>query len=121
MKIRLENCSWCDDFYFSVHVPRLGNRHPGSKICCTVAALVVPLRLMKFDLLTSGIQLVLCGKLVLSRKIGNILHADCHVVFCYVQGHWNGRSLVRTSAGMAHFSIMWQGPPTMEDEAFLGG
>ena len=86
---------------------------------------------MKFDLLTSGIQLVLCGKLVLSRKIGNILHADCHVVFCYVQGYWNGRSWVRaptgtggaskTATGMAHFSIMWQGPPTMEDEAFLGG
>ena len=39
----------------------------------------------------------------------------------YVQGHWNGRSWVRTPAGtggasktatgMTHFSIMWQGHP----------
>ena len=27
----------------------------------------------------------------------------------------------KTATGMAHFSIMWQGPPTMADEAFPGG
>ena len=56
---------------------------------------------------------------------------DSPVAFWYVQGHRNGRSWVRTPAGtsgasktatgMAHFSIMWQGPPTMADEAFPGG
>ena len=27
----------------------------------------------------------------------------------------------KTATGMAHFSIMWQGPPTMANEAFPGG
>ena len=27
----------------------------------------------------------------------------------------------KTTTGMAHFSIMWQGPHTMADEAFPGG
>ena len=27
----------------------------------------------------------------------------------------------KTATGMAHFSIVWQGPPTRADEAFPGG
>ena len=63
-------------------------------------------------------------------RCGSIIFTDFPVAFWYVQGHRNGRSWVRTSVGtggssktatgMAYFSIMWQGPPTMADEAFPG-
>ena len=60
-----------------------------------------------------------------------LIVTDSSVAFWYVQGHRNGRSWVRTpvgttcgasktATGMARFSIMWQGPPIMADEAFVG-
>ena len=59
-----------------------------------------------------------------------VLKSDSPVAFWYVQDHRNGRLWVQTPAGtsgasktateMAHFSIMWQGPPIFADKAFPG-
>ena len=78
---------------------------------------------MKFDIMVANLSWQQSA-----RVYGLQAVTDSPVAFWYVQGHRNGRSWVRTpvgtggasktATGMAHFSIMWQGPPTMADEAF---
>ena len=48
-------------------------------------------------------------------------HSPYNMDFRYTQNPGRDWWCLKTATGMAHFSIMWQGPPTMADKAFPGG